>query len=100
MALVPRRGERQESRTRLGWEYRGTGQTVERLRIKPPRRGSDGVIAGVVISTGLSAREASAADEKLPLGKPGEAPWVGEQRRVVRDGDLTGIVDPEIETAS
>jgi len=34
-----------------------------------------------------------AADDALPKGEPGEVRWLGEQRKVVRDGDLTGRVD-------
>ena len=34
-----------------------------------------------------------AADDALPKGEPGEDRWLGEQRKVVRDGDLTGRVD-------
>ena len=34
-----------------------------------------------------------AADDTLPKGEPGEVRWLGEQRKVVRDGDLTGRVD-------
>src|SRR5208337_2887831 len=34
-----------------------------------------------------------AADDALPKGDPGEVRWLGEQRKVVRDGDLTGRVD-------
>jgi acetolactate decarboxylase len=35
----------------------------------------------------------AAADGEPPRGEPGEVRWVGEQRKVVRDGDLTGHVD-------
>lgn len=35
----------------------------------------------------------AAAGEAPPKGKPDEVCWVGEQRAVVRDGDLTGRVD-------
>ncbi|MGB0068284.1 MAG: hypothetical protein WBQ11_09570, partial [Isosphaeraceae bacterium] len=34
-----------------------------------------------------------AADDALPEGESGEVRWLGEQRKVVRDGDLTGRVD-------
>jgi acetolactate decarboxylase len=34
-----------------------------------------------------------AADDALPEGQPGEVRWIGEQRKVVQDGDLTGRVD-------
>jgi acetolactate decarboxylase len=34
-----------------------------------------------------------ASDDALPKGEPGEVCWVGEQRKVVQDGDLTGRVD-------
>jgi acetolactate decarboxylase len=33
------------------------------------------------------------AADAPPKGEPGEVRWVGEQRSVVRDGDLTGRVD-------
>ena len=34
-----------------------------------------------------------ASDDAPPKGEPGEVRWLGEQRKVVQDGDLTGRVD-------
>jgi acetolactate decarboxylase len=34
-----------------------------------------------------------ATDDAPPKGEPGEVRWLGEQRKVVHDGDLTGRVD-------
>ncbi|MBX9583614.1 MAG: hypothetical protein K2X87_25210 [Gemmataceae bacterium] len=51
------------------------------------------IIAWFALGTGVVLHGSGPPEEKLPLGKPGEVLWVGEQRKVVRDGDLTGRVD-------
>jgi acetolactate decarboxylase len=46
----------------------------------------------LVGSLGLLVMSVVAADDVPPNGEPGEVCWLGEQRRVVRDGDLRGRV--------